>query len=296
MNRLNERKSMRLKKLMVGGLVAVVGSLAFASVSLGASHHPTGEFKNFGECPLNRASIENCAYSKSSSGAFTIGNKTVPLVNPVTLQGGYEGEPAALKFYGAENGDTLSKTPQPVPGGLLGITAPTWWPGFIQTWFNNLINEGFTGVTATVELLGPSKGLTKIKLNTTNLLFEEGVALGLPARIHLSNAILGSSCYLGSESEPVQLNFTSGESGSLVGSAGELTHNADFSFIQFGGGKLVDGTFAAPHTNGCGGIFSFLVNPLVESILGVPAASGKNQATLEGVIQAGLASSVRASE
>lgn len=287
---------MRLKKLMVSGLVVVVGALAFASVSLGASHHPTGEFKNFGECPLNRASIEWCAFSKSSSGAFTIGNKNVPLVNPVTLQGGYEGEPEELQFYGAENGETLSKTPQPVPGGLLGIKAPTWWPGFVQEWFNNLINEGFTGVTATVELLGPSKGLTHIKLNTTNLLFEEGVALGLPARIHLSNAILGSSCYLGSESEPVQLNFTSGKSGALTGSAGTLTHNTELTLLTFTGGKLVDGTFTAPHTNGCGGIFSFLVNPLVEAILGVPAGSGKNQATLEGVIQSGFAKAVRASE
>ena len=287
---------MRLKKLMLTGIVAVVASMAFASTSLGASHHPTGEFKNFGECPLSRASIEWCAYSKSSSGSFTIGNKTVPLVNPVTLQGGYEGEPESLQFYGAENGETLSKAAQPVPGGLIGITAPTWWPGFIQTWFNNLINEGFTGVTATVELLGPSKGLTKIKLNTTNLLFEEGIALGLPARIHLSNAILGSSCYLGSESEPVQLNFSSGKSGSLTGSAGTFTHNEEFSFIQFAGGKLVDGLYTAPHTNGCGGIFSFLVNPLVEAILGVPAGSGKNKATLEGVIQSGFAASVKASE
>src|ERR1700760_525862 len=87
---IDERKSMRLKKLIVSGLVVVIGALAFASVSLGASHHPKGEFSNFGECPLNRASIEWCAYSKSSKGEFVIGKKAVPLVNPVTLQGGYE--------------------------------------------------------------------------------------------------------------------------------------------------------------------------------------------------------------
>jgi len=287
---------MRLKKLMVSGLVAVVGSMILASASLGASHNPTGEFSTFGECPLNRASIEFCVHSVSSSGSFTIGKKTVPLVNPVTLQGGYEGEPKNLQFYGAENGETLSKTAQPVPGGLLGITAPTWWPGFIQTWFNNLINEGFTGVTATVELLGPSKGLTKIKLNTTNLLFEEGTALGLPVRIHLSNAILGSACYVGSESEPVQLNFSTGESGALTGSAGTLTANPTFTKLTFSGGKFVDGLYAAPGTNGCGGIFSFLVNPLVESILGVPSGSGHNSAILEGTLESGKASAVRASE
>jgi len=283
---------------MLSGLVAVVGVLAFASVSFGASHHPTGEFKEFGECPLNKVpSVEFCVHSLSSKGSFKIGNKTVPLVNPVTLQGGYQETPSeTIEFYGAENGETLSKTAQPVPGGLTGITAPTWWPGFIQTWFNNLINEGFTGVTATVEVAGPTKGLTNIELSPTNLLNATGVALGLPAKIHLQNPILGSNCYIGSSSEPVPLKFTTGKSGSLTGSPGLLFANPAFTLLTFKGGKLVDGTYAAPGTNGCGGVFSFLVNPLVESILGLPAKSGVNTATLEGVIEVGEAAAVRASE
>ena len=191
-----------MKKLIAGGLTGVLGALMFASSAFGASHNPTGEFAQFNECPLNRASITDCIYSVTSGGSFTIGNKTVPLVNPVTLQGGFEGEEEGIEFYGAENGNTLSKTPQPVPGGLLGIVAPTWWPKFIQNWFNNLINEGFTGVNATVELTGPTKGLTNVKLNTENLLFEEGTALGLPVKFHLENAILGSGCYIGSETKP----------------------------------------------------------------------------------------------
>jgi hypothetical protein len=204
-----------MKKFILGGLMGVLGAMLFASSAFGASHNPKGEYAQFNECPLNRATITDCVVSVSSGGGFTIGKKTVPLVNPVTLQGGFEGAGEEVQFYGAENGNTLSKTPQPVPGGLLGITAPTWWPKFIQNWFNNLINEGFTGVNATVELTGPSKGLTKIKLNTENLIFEEGVALGLPVKIHLENAILGSNCYIGSDSKPVQLNFTTGTSGKL---------------------------------------------------------------------------------
>ncbi len=285
-----------MKKFLAGGLMAVLGALVFASAALGASHNPKGEYAQFKECPLNRATITDCVVSVSNGGGFTIGKKTVPLVNPVTLQGGFEGAGEAVKFYGAENGDTLSKTPQPVPGGLLGITAPTWWPKFIQDWFNGLINEGFTGVNATVELTGPTKGLTKVKLNTEHLLFEEGVALGLPVKIKLDNAILGSSCYIGSETTPVQLNFTSGTSGKLKGSAGEVSFNPEFTITTISGGKLVDGTYAAPGVNGCGGIFSFLVDPLVNSILGTPSPAGKNAATLEGKIQDAVASAVKASE
>jgi hypothetical protein len=271
--------------------------MLFATSAFGASHNPKGEYAQFNECPLNRATITDCVLSVSNGGGFTIGSKTVPLVNPVTLQGGFEGAGSEIQFYGAENGDTLSKTGQPVPGGLTGIVAPKWWPKFIQDWFNNLINEGFTGVTATVELTGPSKGLTNIKLNTENLIFEEGVALGLPVKIKLDNAILGSNCYIGSEKSPVPLNFTSGTSGALKGSAGEISFNEPFFTITtIKGGKLVDGTYAAPGVNGCGGIFSFLVDPLVDSILGTPSPSGKNSATLEGKLQDAVAAEVKASE
>ena len=284
------------RKMALGTMAMALVALALAPSALAASHNPKGEYAQFKECPLNRVTITDCIYSVSSSGEFTIGKKTVPLVNPVTLQGGFEGSGEEVKFYGAENGDTLSKTPQPVPGGLLGITAPTWWPKFVQDWFNNLINQGFTGVTATVELTGPTKGLTNVKLSTENLLFEEGVALGLPAKIKLSNAILGSNCYIGSEKTPVQLNFTTGTSGALKGTAGALTFNPTFTIITISGGKLVDGTYAAPGASGCGGIFSIFVDPLVNSILGTPSPSGKNKAILEGKLQDAQAPAVKASE
>src|ERR1700761_2999229 len=83
-----ERKeSMSLKKLIMGGLTAVVGSLLFASVSAAAPHHPTGEYAPFADCPLNRVTITDCVLSTTNGGYFTIGKKTVPIKNPVTLQG-----------------------------------------------------------------------------------------------------------------------------------------------------------------------------------------------------------------
>jgi hypothetical protein len=284
-----------MKKFLAGGMVAAL-CMVLAPQALASSHHPKGEFANFGECPLSRVTITDCIYSLSNGGSFKVGTKTVPLAKPVTLQGGGEGSGESTKFIGAENGETLSKTPQPVPGGLLGITAPTWWPKFIQDWFNEGINNGLTGVTATVELTGPTKGVTNVKLNTENLILEEGTALGLPAKIKLTNGLLGSNCYIGSESKPVQINFTTGTSGSLKGAAGEFSFNEEFTLITIKGGKLVDGTYTAPGASGCGGIFSFLIDPLVNSILGLPSGSGSNSATLEGKIEDGNAEAVKASE
>jgi hypothetical protein len=279
-----------MRRLIAVGLTGALGLMMFASTALASSHHPKGEFSNFGECPLNNPATVECIYSLSGGGSFTVGKKTVPLKNPVTFQGGLK---ESGEFVGAENGETLSKTKQPVPGGLLGITAPTWWPKAVQEWFNNLINEGFTGVNAIVELAAPASSVT---VSTENLINQEGTALGLPTKIKLENAILGNNCYVGSNSSPVQINFTTGTSGALKGAVGTLSFNPEFTLVTIEGGKLVNGTFAAPATNGCGGIFSFLVGPLVNEILGVPSASGKNTATLEGKLQAAAAFAVKASE
>jgi hypothetical protein len=231
----------------------------------------------------------------TSSGTFTLGKKAVPIKNPVTLQGGYEGSGSEIKFFGAEDGNTLSKSPQPVPGGLTGITAPTSWPKFLQELFNeDIINKGLTGVNATLELAAPA---TSIKLSTENLLFEEGVALQLPVKVHLENAFLGSNCYIGSTSSPLIVPLTTGTSGKLKGSAGTFSANEAFTLLTFSGGKLVNNTFTAPGATGCGGfLIEYLVDPLVNSIVGVPAGAGVNSAILEGKIQDAASSAVRASE
>lgn len=282
-----------MKKLLIAATLAA--AMLLPSSALGASHNPTGEFKPFGECPLSNAKVELCVFSESSGGFFQMGAKTVPLVNPVILQGGLAG----LTFVGAENGETLSKTPQPVPGGLLGIVAPKWWPGWLQEWFNKQINEGLTGVNATVEVAGPASG---IKVDVINLLIESGTALSLPAKIKLSNPILGSNCYIGSNSSPVVIDFTSGETSPpppnkpIHGSAGTIESNEAGTLVTLSGGSLVNNSFAAPAAKGCGGLFSFFIDPLVNSLVGLPSPAGTNSAVLEGKLSSAAAFAVKASE
>jgi hypothetical protein len=284
-------------KLIAAVLSAVFSVLALVGASaMAASHSPTGENARFGECPLNRATITDCVYSLSRSGRFTIGKKSVPVVNPIRIQGGFEGAGKEIDFYGAENGDTISRAPQPVPGGLAGVTAPGWWPEFLQDWFNDEIENDVTAVRATVELTGPAKGLTDIDLNTESLFFEEGTALGLPAKFRLENPLLGSNCYLGWESDPVQINLTSGTNGSLKGRSGKSSFNKAFTVTTVSDGRLVNNSFEVPRARGCGGIYSFFLDPLVDSILGLPTSSGENLATLEGDFLAGNAEAVKASE
>lgn len=291
-----------MRRLFLAGAL-VFAMLVPASSAIAAPHHPTGEFVQFGDCPLSRATLTACLFSESSAGSFTIGKKTVPIKNPVVLQGGLEWKESILEgdlpLIAAEDGNTLVKTPQPVPGGLLGIEAPSWWPTFLKELFNETINNGFTGVTATVEIAGSA---SSVKLNALNLLIASGTALSLPAKIKLDNPFLGSSCYIGSNSSPVMLNFTTGTTSPpppntpITGNPGTASESAEGNLVTFSGGRLVNNSYAAPGAHGCGGLFSFLIDPFVNSIVGLPSPAGTNTAILEGVIKIAEPNAVRASE
>lgn len=288
-----------MKRLVAVAALAAMAALASVSQAFAASHHPTGEFAPFSECPLSRPALVACVFSESNGGYFTIGKKTVPLKNTVVLQGGLELVAGGTRFQGAENGETLSKTPQPVPGGLLGVEAPASWPKFLRDLFNETINNGFTGVTATVEVAG---SVNNIQVNTFNLISRQGTALSLPTKIKLSNPFLGNNCYIGSDSSPVVINFTTGTTSPpppnepISGNPGMITSNEDETLITAAGGRLVNNSFAAPGANGCGGLLSFLIDPFVNSIVGLPSASGHNTAILEGKLQTADPEAVRESE
>lgn len=281
---------------------AMLAALLIPAAS--ASAAPTGEYANYAQCPLSNPALEACFFSKSTGGSVTTGSKTVPVKNPQVVQGGLDyvvpGELLGpINFLGAANGQTIVPTPQPVPGGLTGIVAPTWWPKFIQDWFNGLINEGFTGVTATVELAGPA---SSIKLSFLNSLLKSGTALEMPVKIKLGNAILGNNCYIGSNSNPIVWKLTTGTTAPpppntpISGTSGTTSIVSEGNILRVTGAKLVDNSFAVPGASGCGGIFSFLVDPLVNSTIGVPAAAGKNTAILENNLEIAVPSAVEASD
>ncbi|MGN6587242.1 MAG: hypothetical protein ACTHKT_07195 [Solirubrobacterales bacterium] len=267
-----------------------------------ASAALTGPFAKFVTCPTSNAGVDGCVYAESTSGSFTIGAKTVPLKNPTVLKGGVDSNTedifGELTFVAPTDGQTLSKTPQPVPGGLLGVTAPTWWPLLLQELFNETINNGFTGVNATVELAGPA---SSIKLNVLNTVLGTGTALALPVKVKLDNPFLGSNCYIGSNSNPIKLNLTTGTTSPpppntpISGSPGELVGEEEGAIIAEKNNSLVDNSFASPGANGCGGLlFSWAVDPFVNSILGVPSAAGHNTAILSGTTWIADANAVRA--
>ena len=280
---------------------ASLAALAFAVPAMALK--PTGDFVNFGDCPLNNPSVNQCIFAQTTSGQFSIGSTEVPITKTITLQGGliFVGEPRSETFVGAKDGNTLSKTPQTVPGGLLKIVAPLGWPEILQIIFNEFINKGITGVTATTELVGTPT------LNRLNLFFASGTALALPVRVHLENEFLGPKCYIGSASKPVTVNLTSGTTSPpepnlpISGNPGEPEFKDEGNLIIVKKNSLVDNSFSAPGSEGCGsqilfGLFTGIIDSAVNSQLGLPSAAGHNTAVLNGQLEDASSVAVIASE
>lgn len=291
--RIRRSSSLRGKVLLV--LASLVASSAALVVASPAMATPKGEFAVFADCPLTTAGLTDCFYAKTESGEFTIGKKTVPIVTPQILQGGLKGTetPPFFEFVGAKDGNTLPKTPQKVPGGLSGLVNCTEIKGSgliekaLRASCEAIFENKLTGVNASVELAAPA---SSIVVNLGALLSREGNALVLPTKVHLENPLLGEKCFVGSNSAPVTIGFTTGTTSPpppntpITGAVGEI-ELTESGIVKVKNNKLVNNSFAAPATNGCGGIFEFLLGPIINAQLGVPSAAGHNTAILMGTQQ-----------
>jgi hypothetical protein len=292
--------------LSVVALLASLAVLASASSALAVEHHPKGDFVQFNQCPLSNAATNFCLFAQTESGEFIVGKKTVPIKNTITLQGGIhlilneEQEIIGTEFIGAENGVTLSKTPQSVPGGLAGLVNCFEISNFFERLACELVFENkTTGVTATTELAAPA---SSIGISVQNLIESSGTALSLPVKVKLDNPLLGSSCFIGSNAAPVSLPLTTGTTSPpepnkpIKGKVGTVEVKDEFALTVIKENSLVNNSFAAPAAAGCGGIFSFLIDPLVNGKLGLPATAGHNTAILNGTLKDANAGAVKASE
>jgi hypothetical protein len=279
------------------GYLAVLGAVVAAlCLPAGALAH-TGEFAKFNQCPSTTTGVFKCLYSVTNSGEIVLGKKTVPIVNKVTLQGGFsaENEEFISSFFAASNGETLSKTAQPVPGGLLGIVPPESSPPLVKLLSKYFFENGLTGINATLELAKPA---SEIKISQFFLLDGEEVALKLPVKVHLENPFLGSSCYVGSSSSPIIWNLTTGVTSpnspnkSITGKAGFVEILEKYELAQITDNELVENNWSAPAATGCGGILSFLVDPVIDSVIGLEAKAGNNTAILNNTIDEATAAAV----
>ena len=299
-------------------VMALMMSLGILSAASPAMATPKGEFAVFADCPLSNPNVHGCIVGKTEKGEFVIGTKKtkVPIEKTITLQGGFEEEVEAefrMPFVEAEDGNTLSKTPQKVPGGLLGIKCEEFkGEGHLEKEVRKLCEEvvksKLNTVTATTELALPAPPATLSSIFLSEASLEEPIlyeafgipALGLPVKVKLENPLLGNECYIGASTEPIVLKLTTGTTKPpppntpITGKVGEFTSNEEGNLLTISGNKLVDNLFAVPVANGCGGkAFEALLDPIIDAKLGLPSPSGNNTAILEGTLKQASAKVVK---
>jgi hypothetical protein len=254
--------------MLVSALAA--GLMAAALMAPGAfARTPAAGYGAFAGCPSPEENPETfiCLNTKITGGHFQMGSKDVPITNPMTLSGGANG--AQELFFSPAGG--LTKAKQKVPGGVIGLTGLTWLAEFLGI-------EALT-LYATTELAGQPKHVLEPPVS-------------LPIKVHLENTALGKNCYVGSNTNPIQLNLTNGTtsppppnepiSGKNFEPPVETT-NPTIVFIN--NGELVDNSFAAPGASGCVlTLFGFLpisINGLVNTQSGLPSPAGTNETRQE---------------
>lgn len=180
-------------------------------------------------------------------GSLKISGGSRPFLNDIGFPTGEsEFVPALNSEYG------VFQRELPVPGGALGSA--------------NFIN--LTDASASVEAVG-MPDLRALEL-----------AIDMPVRIKMENPLLGDSCYIGSEEDPIMLNIRPDSGGQTIG--------INERYQDFGGtvpGIMVEGAvgsdhdFAVPAAQGCGlgGSLNWLVNWRANS----PSPAGENSITVE---------------
>jgi hypothetical protein len=294
------RSNRNRTRVVCTALVAV--ALTALGLAGSASAKLVGEFTKFEQCPYKTTGVARCINALTSGGEVILGTKKVTIEKPVTLQGGYaeapeEGPEAGYsKFFAASNGQTLTKASQNVPGGLLGIVPPEKSPTLVKLLSAFFFENALTGVSSTLELAKPA---SEIRVNESHLAEGQGVALKMPIMVHLENPFLGKSCFVGSSSSPIiwelRTDTTSPPKPNepITGNPGEIAFLEGARILRLTGAELVDNSWSAPAASGCGGILSFLVNPIINGQIGLPSAAGKNTARLKNTIYETTAFSVK---
>lgn len=299
----------RRTRIAAVAAVAALGALLMAS---SAFAEPKGIFKVFNDCPTSTPGNALCNYAQTTSGEFSIGSVKVPINKTITLQGGAVktggSNPNEYFLLPAKDGNSLSKTELNVPGGLLDfvnceeIKGSGFFESLERATCKAIFENKTTGVTATTELVANMSN--PAILNLAAIILEEGTGLTLPVRVHLKNPLLGEGCYIGSEAHPIQLHLTTGTTAPplpnkpIKGSGGIFSEEEEkgWSLTLVENNSLVDNAFSVPVAEGCGGFFSFLIDPIVDSKLGLPSAAGHNTAILSGNLRSAETAAVLASE
>ena len=299
---------MRHVRMLGLSLVAMFAMSAMATVPALAKKYSVKTFEQYKGCPLTNTEIEWCYAGITSGGSaggyFQLGNVTVKLNKPITLQGGFNGEGEAVKIFPAANGYQTLESPELKVEKGLGVITPqiqteAGWPEALKQSFKEAEKNKEGGLNVKIEVAGGNLIYEKLgTLSTENLLVEHGPAFTLPLKVRMINPWLarlgGGPCEIGSETSPVWQYLTS----ESPGRPGKFEQAYSFGTLELKESRLIDvgwNVEEAAEANGCGsGEDEALVDAAINRALEVPFRHGIT--VLQGNLYTGNAITVREHE
>src|SRR5262245_24652452 len=108
----------RYRKILVAAGAALASMALLASAAEATT--PAPPYEDFAGCPTHAENefVASCIKYTLSGGKIGLGNREIPVTNPIVLRGG--SEQITSKFiYNSEGG--IVPVQQTVPGGLIGL-------------------------------------------------------------------------------------------------------------------------------------------------------------------------------
>jgi hypothetical protein len=289
------------RRLCAPVVVLLALAVLAGAVPAGAevTHHPQGAFAIFSSCPLNNSSVRKCMVATTTGGELRLDRMVLPITKTFQVLRGGLGEEmpdGTRPFVAPESGAAIQPTPLPIPGGLSGALEPSLLPSSLRTTLDSADDTGLGALTVTIEVAGPASA---ISFSEYNALLENGVALEVPLRIKLTNPFLGEECYIGSASDPIVVQATTGTTSPLPpnmpleGKAGYAETLEEGRLAVLTRNVDVADSFAVPTASGCGGSLAPLIDRAIDAKIGLPSPAGRNSAILDNTVELATATSVR---
>jgi hypothetical protein len=271
---------------------------------------PGGIYSSFTNCPLlnpimqeavfppsatapNDLSLAACVAGNATSGSITLGNITTPVVQPVNVQFGFWTPPDASN--GGDNTSGISEYAGgvlPPPAGLSAmlVTKPDQIPQSLTTALGcaTATNRTVKNLCQQAENFGGKYNRVYALAQSAGQITNFGV-LSWTQRVKfkLINPLLGSSCSIGSDNNPIVLNpaLSVNPGGQLeeLPDPNPAKHPNTF-VLAITSASATDTTFTAPGVTGCGpgGAKNIAIDEALDAGTGLPSASGVNSLTLSG--------------
>jgi hypothetical protein len=283
--------------MWLGGILAVLAVFIPMSGASAATTALNGDWAPFNRCPVENSAmlaadgtsaIAYCLASDSPSGVMHLGGVTVN-TGDVNLQVGLVADSTTGNFsVVSPSGGAITADPVTVPGGLLGLMCPSDIP-VVSAVCAEITNSSLNTVTAVVQSAGDPSAFS-LAAGTSS---GEPI-ITVPVKIQLENPLLGSSCYIGTNSSPILLspeNVTAPtvSADNFDGNGTPDSAGAMFELASLGASQG-DDSAAVPGATGCG--LLGILNGAVDSKVGIPSPAGSNSITLNdaSAYLAGLAS------